>query len=382
MEKISTNYEGIANYNETELNDLESMGAASTDFEKFKTERQDNSENKRFEYKELSKDEIEGVLQKTHFNSKIGREYVAEEAAPKYEIGKIDGAELYLSDIMQCGERPHLVIYVKTEDEEKFEPRLFYRSNSSMLWRFLPKLNNSHYCKSDYGENAINAPFELQSAIERVLLEHPMVEGVPLGALNKLVKDYKVTTSESGDISGFVHKRAGFENDSLTPGHIDKSQERHDVALYAEIADPAECRIAENLSPVFDNCIDSWRTKSDIYGDVIARSFLSQDGSLKYLIFQNDEGRAWVGGVECQNVKISSLGVKEEFVEPGSLVTPLYEYHIPGMAYQDGRKGGGYWGDAKDRRGLVGEYVGMDKYINQIPMIKEFYKKYGESDLN
>ncbi|MBR0460413.1 hypothetical protein IJI91_00235 [Candidatus Saccharibacteria bacterium] len=314
-------------------------------------------------------------MQNTHFNSKIGRKYVTEEAAPKYEIGEIDGAEFRLSDIIQSGNRPHLLVYVKTEGEEKFEPRLFYRSKSSMLWRFLPDFNNDHYCKSDYGENAINAPFELQSAIEGVLLDHPMVEGTSSETLNKLVKDYTVTTSEEGDISSFVHKRVGFENDSLTPRRIDKSQERHDGVLYVEIADPTECQVAEDLSPIFDNYVDSWRVKNDVYGEVTARSFLSQDGSLKYLIFQDSEGRAWVGGVECQNVKVSSLGVKEEFIEPGSLVTPLYEYHIPDMAYQDGRKGGGFWGNPDDCKG---SYVGMDKYTNQIPMIREFYKKYGE----
>lgn len=141
------------------------------------------------------------------------------------------------------------------------------------------------------------------------------------------------------------------------------------------LADPEECSVSDRLSPGFDHILQTWETSSSLYGDTIARCFQSKDGSLEYLIFQNHDGGSWVGGIECASAKVTSTGLRAEFIEPGSLTTPLYEYHIPGRAYQDGRKSGGFWGDPNM---IKGPYIRMDDYTSRIPMLRELNQRYGK----
>lgn len=289
----------------------------------------------------------------------------------------IDGRKIQLAEMAKDRSCPHLIVFVESDQDNKeakgFKPRLFYKSNSSMMWRYTPYVTpEGHIFKSDCGEDAVNAPFELQQILNDIDQNQPEKEFCTLREMSEKANDPDISLDNYGTISGIISKRLVDGRPSLTPecqfNGYDMGSRRY------EIADPQECVVPNEKMPNFNQIVRSWDTTNDLYGDTKARCFRSNDGTLEYLFFQNHEGRAWVGAVECVDSKISKLGVKKEYINPGCLTTPLYEYHVPRGAFQDVRKGGGYWGNPNDRKGY---YVGMDEYLNRIPMIQEFHRYYG-----
>lgn len=332
-------------------------------------------------YEQMSELAIEQVLNQTTFNNEDSRDYATKNAPPKYALGEIDGAKVFLSDIIENindQSHPFIAAYIQPENEKYISPRLFYRSNSSMLWRFLPKMKNRHFGKSTYGEDAMNAPFLLQATIEDLRQRHPSSRSAKESEMVMSFDDPAIPLygeygdlQDYGDMREIITPREIGDKRSLTPedyyhGTIEVMS--RNCRLYSP-ADPETCVVSDNLSPDFSKVTAAWRTQNDIYGSVMAECFDSKDSSLKYLFFQNNEGRAWVGAVELNRSKLSSAGVKQEFIRPGSLTTPLYEYHTNNVRQDFRRDGTGYWGNPNDRKG---HYVGMDEYLNRIPMIQEY----------
>ena len=291
------------------------------------------------------------------------------------EVVNMDGRKIQLAEMAKDGSRSHLIVFVESQDNgesREFKPRLFYRSNSSMMWRYTPYVSPWHIFKSDCGEDAVNAPFELQRILNDIDQNQPEKEHWTLEEMSEEAYDPEIPLENDGIISGIVSKRLVDGRPSLTPeGQFNGW---YDGGRRYEIADPEECVVSNEKMPNFNQIVRSWDTTNDLYGDTKARCFRSNDGTLEYLFFQNYEGRAWVGAVECADSKISKLGVKKEYINPGCLTTPLYEYHVLGRLFQDARKGGGYWGNPNDEKW---PYAGMDDFLNKIPMIQEFHRYYG-----
>ena len=317
-------------------------------------------------YEKLSKQEIKDVFNQTEFKSLEAMDYISEHAPPKYKVNNIGGAEIYLSEIIPEEERPHVVAYVKAEGKDTIVPNPFYRSCSSMLWRLLPQLRRGGgYGKSNFREDAINAPFELQAAIEKICADEqndPNFSSRYNDALtNDLCDeiDQYLTPDERGEgnLTGIIEEQLINNQESLTPEFN---------YGFMKLPDPQKCVVPDNLSPNFGKVESEWQAQNDVYGEAIARRFKSRDGSLEYLIFQTKEGgRAWVGAIECADSKVSSKGLREHFITPGAITTPLYEYGSQAKGINT------YWGNPNDIRG---NYVGMDRYQNNIPLIQEFHQ--------
>lgn len=323
---------------------------------------------KKTPYESISKKEAQGILKQAKFKDIEALDYISENFAPKYKVDKIGGADIYLSEIIPSRSRPHVVIYTKAEGKDTIEPKPFYRSRSSMLWRLLPQLReNGGYGKSYYEEDAINAPLELQNAIEQIYADEQKdpsyMKKYNDKEYNKQICDkidsYLTPNSRGeGDISNEVSMRSVGSAGSMTPG-FDHVWER--------LPDPDECIVPDNLMPNFDKIEKEWQIKNDVYGKVTARCFKSHDGSLEYLICQTRKGGAWVSAVECVDSKVSSIGLRDEFVKPGALTTPFYEYRTQAKGYRR------YWGNLNDTNG---PYVSMDQYHSRIPLIQEFHRHF------
>lgn len=344
----------------------------------------------------LSRSEVEGIINQTVFADDEARKLVSEKMPPRYALGMVGGAEIYASHVAQnTWSRYCAVLYVKSENDDRIHARFFYRSDSSMLWRFAPSIGDHGYIfKSDFGEDAVNAPFFLQKTFEEIrdkqaqevssgevlpsLSSERNVGGLISEDFDKigvaLAEPKLFFKGEHGDISDYVSKSE--MGQALTAEQVLIYPVLGDRTPRLELADPWDLVVSESKAPDFSNQLYEWRSKSKIYGNVIAHCYESRDNSIRYLFFEDEKGGVWVGAVEPitnrgKEVSVSSLGLNDTFIIPGSLTTPLYDYHVPDEIYQDARRGGGFWGDQKDRI-PNSWYVGMRNYVSQIPMVREY----------
>ncbi len=96
-----------------------------------------------------------------------------------------------------------------------------------------------------------------------------------------------------------------------------------------------------------------------IRGEISAQSFTSADGSLEYLFYTDDGGRAWIGQVDNLDSPINEFGVRSEPIDPGSLTTPAIEYDTqvpPGFAGPSVGNG----------------YVDISQYTHSLPPVRDY----------
>ena len=285
---------------------------------------------------------------------------------PKYKLGEVDNTNYYSSEILDdlFGGRPYIALFV--EGKEGIKPRMFYRSDSSLSWRYLPEIHsNGWHDKSSFGEDAINAPFKIQKQLEEINSNHSeSINYCDIISVESTISDIKT------DIDDEVSERF-----SLAPDHIEVTMNPWGGVTYI-LPDPEDIRLPREMWPDFENEIDEYDIHSEVYkkmdsiGTITARRFKSQDGNYEFLFYSNSEGKTWIAGIECIDSDITSYGIRSQFIRPGALTTPLLEYHCE-ESCQDGKKGGGYWGKKQ-----YGYYTDMSDYLDKIPVIKEFREKY------
>ena len=315
-------------------------------------------------YEKLSEEDAKAIIDRTTFKDEDDKEYVEKWATPKYAAELKDGTKMYFSDFSEQFERPFIVNYVEDKENDTLRARLYYVSNSAGLWRFCPRISRNmwggYWIDKGPWEDAMNAPFEVQKVLDQ-LYEHSndaSSENSSEGAMNGTKKQVPLELAKCLDFNEDLSEMV-FWRENLTNGG------------YGMLVAPESCKIKNDaLLPDYSHEVDSWEKESALIGEKITNHcFESKDGSLEYLMSQTKDGRVWVAAVECQDCETNSLGLKSQYVVPGSLSVPLYEYSSQACGY----------GNRNDIKGSTGEYVAMDDYINQIPMIEEFYKTFKKS---
>ena len=315
-------------------------------------------------YEKLSEEDAGAIINQTVFKDEDDKEYVEKWAAPKYSAELKDGSKMYFSDFSEQFERPFIVNYVKDGENDTLRARLYYASNSAGLWRFCPRISRNmwggYWIDKGPWEDAMNAPFEVQKVLDQ-LYEQSNDEQSGKDSEEAAVKAKKQIPLELAKRLDFNEDLSEmlFWRENLTDGG------------YGNLVSPENCRIKNDaLAPNYSHEVNSWQKESAIIGERITNHcFESNDERLQYLLSQTQDDRTWVAAVECQDSKINSLGLRSEYVIPGSLSVPLYEYRSQACGYGNGR----------DIKGETGEYVAMDDYINQIPIIEEFRQTFENS---
>lgn len=276
---------------------------------------------------------------------------VAEGLSPRYRVQIGDSIVWFSSTPYNLnGNRIAVVAYVQSGD--KAVARSYYRSNSAGVWRYLPQYEaiggNIHWFSKGHGEDSLSLPFELQRALAEISQsDSPVLEvSDPDFILAGTARNIAENTTYEAEVSVVPIKLPGnfYTGDPLKK------------------IDPESLKFEnEQASPDFQNLVSSWKQYSDLYGEVTVEIFASRDKQFHYMFCQDGRGRVWVAAVESSG-PIVSTGLKEHWVDAGSLTTPAYEYYS-----QDDNYG--------NNKLTSGRYVDMyAKYLSRTPVVQEYLR--------
>ena len=281
-------------------------------------------------------------------------------------IMDVDNARIAFSHPYKVGKHNAIVAYVDVGEGTKVCS--YYQSNSSMNWRYLPDYVGSKkdgraglgWYGKGYSEESLNLPHEVQSALQALVNQGIYVlnphdaELVFAGSARRYTtKAEYQTVLNSGQSKGSYYQEV-----SKTPL---KSFNR----LSWNKDDPASLEIPGLNAPDFDKKdtpdMPGW---SELYGDVTMEHYHSKNQSLTYTLIKDSEGKACISGIEASKSRITSTGLRSEWIEAGDFATPLYEYQSQSSGY----------GDNINQKG---PYTSMWKnYLCKMPIIQDYLKKH------
>lgn len=275
---------------------------------------------------------------------------------PKYKI-KIGEANIFLSsspyEISDSGRA--VTAYV--EKNGRLTVRTFYMSKSQGCWRYLPgHIYSSEYEKiswysKGFDEGSVGLPIVMQKALAAIseqteTIKVPNSDLIFAGTSHRIMGEtYHAEVNQFGDrLSGTFYPSMEqlTRNEKLPPERI----------RFTDV----------QQAPDFSKIITSWEQETNLYGRVNFEVFESRNHDLRFVFCRDSRGRAWVSHIE-NNSRIMSVGVRENWVDGGELVTPAFEYV---------EQAGGF-GNRNLRAGKRNHYIDMfTNYLSKIPVIQEY----------
>ncbi len=135
-----------------------------------------------------------------------------------------------------------------------------------------------------------------------------------------------------------------------------------------EIFAPEKVDVSAEKMPNFDNLVSEWSSSLSYHGEINIKVFNSKDKSLRYMFSQREDGKVWVSGIEIVSSRITSLGVRKDWIKSDSLTMSPYEY------LRKDYKGYYNTEDTIEHGGDI--YTDFyTNYLSKIPIIKEFNDK-------
>lgn len=265
-----------------------------------------------------------------------------------------EGTEIGLSNSYRCDGHDAVVGYVKTD--EGYKVRSYYRSNSQGSWRYLPEYvpnpGSNHpleWFGKGYNEAMLTLPCEMQVALNQVMQdEKANIKTVPEFILAGTAKLYNSKYD-------FIMAKAAKE----LRGDVYEEADSSPVVDFGALDDPNRVVVGERESPNFKKELIEWDSMTGMYGHLKNRVYKSYNGKLKYTFSEDDQGRAFISNIET-NGKITSAGIRKEWVLGGGVEMPLYEYKSQDNGY----------GDDND---MKGGYVCMWKgYLSKMKIIQDY----------
>lgn len=308
---------------------------------------------------ELSEQEIDQLYKNIEihgdpFNGKeLTRELLKEKGLlPKYRIETEKGNSMWFSSSGYNLRKGRIAIVAYVEKEGKLIARSYYRSNSQGLWRYLPSAlvidGKINWYSKGHSEESINLPAYIQKALAKITEEEKSI-------LN--IKNPELV---------FAGTARGFAN-SVVGGTYIREIESMPVSLGEfsitkdEKTPPEKIILKNDQMPDWNpsEVLYKWKQNSDIYGEIEMEAVPSMDRKLTYVFCKDKLNRVWIGSIENDS-EIQSTGLRREWVQPGDLATPAFEYAEQAGAY----------GNLKVKSG---QYVDMfEKYLSKIPIIRDY----------
>jgi hypothetical protein len=295
---------------------------------------------------------------------------------PEYRV-KAEDRRILLSKPYQVSQgRTAFMAYVQDEGGN-YVPRTFYLSNSQGVWRYLPSyLSNgrdgvSWYDKG-FSEQSINAPAVLQQAFNTILTENGgpidvQSAGNPNFFFAGTAREINKLRAERAEMArgDITYRREVSATPLRLEGTFSAPQEMLEIDPRAKV-DPEAIQFADPATaPDFGKSVGSWTQRTNLYGDITVEVLESADGNYRYMFCRDRDDRVWVGGVEDSS-RITSLGVRQDWIQAGDLMTPAYEYDSQDDGYGGARSPGS------------SHYVDMfENYISKIPVIKDYMQARG-----
>lgn len=284
---------------------------------------------------------------------------------PKHAL-EVDNARYTFSDIFLDDSGRKWAYAVVEVDGRKYL-RTVYLSQSQNSWRLLPAVRpDGGYDKLDYimDEDAINMPNQVQKFLGDLSSEK-VVDLSHVDGINEEI------------VKGVHRKKGRMQNppdehyppsritvhDLVSPYSGDKLQ----VARGHPKTPPAHVDIpTEAAKPDFSRIVETKETYSRVSGTIKEHTYLSQDGTVRYIIAQSSDNKVWVKAVESTDPRINEFGLRSNQMDVGDLTTPLWEYgeQIP-------------WQFTGPQNSADAFYSSAWNYVSDIPIIDEWYKATG-----
>ena len=277
----------------------------------------------------------------------------------------IDGKTIAFSQPYDMNGRLACTAYITSTEGTKIVS--YYRSRSSGSWRYLPDYvpgdDRTWYGKG-LSEESLTLPFEMQKKLADISKKPPLKlkDGDALFAFFGTAKKYGSAEEyknkkDSGTLRG-VHYKESSPDFSFPTSASESFSEPEKVGLRL---------LNSPLGPNFKKEEDSFKTRTETYGDVTTKRFLSNDGTLSYIICEtihNGERQAWISNIEPLG-GVTAVGTPKKWISDEKLTTPLYEYAIRPQAKS--------LGDTSD---VNGEYESMWKnYLSKTPIIQKYLQE-------
>lgn len=283
------------------------------------------------------------------------------ELEPRFQFS-LEDVNFNTSRAFKIGSRDAVICYVNTPDG-RVTARSYYRSNSQGVWRYLPdyKLNedgNVGWYGKGAGEQQLTLPMEIQGTLNEIAKQSYSEQQIEMHSATEMKECFFGTAKEIQRIGTYTTDRmSGNLGDAL-----DREVNNHPtITIPGSLRNlPPEAMYTDVLiAPNFDHMTGEFDMQSEIYGDAKIRTFDSNDGRLSWSIIEDSQGRACVGSIQMKS-KISSTGLRQNWVNGGDFTMPLYEYNK--QSYN--------LGDSEDQKG---NYTCMWKNcLSRMPIIKAY----------
>ncbi len=106
---------------------------------------------------------------------------------------------------------------------------------------------------------------------------------------------------------------------------------------------------------------DSYAQVNGGQGELVGRVFESHDGTMRYLFFEDADGRAALSTVESRLPEINAMGLRSRYVDTRGMDAPLIEYFLQIPATFGGKKDAGY--------------ASNWNYVRELPIIRYYYEE-------
>jgi hypothetical protein len=309
---------------------------------------------------------------------------------PRYRL-TVDGTTMALSEPFNLHDgRRGIVAFI--EDGGQTHAQIFYRSNSQAVWRTSDASRNGHYGKG-LGETDTALPLELNATLHRMARENttPLRDPEQRRIQDPTGDDYgdvadrafrgltRAMTPEAIGARRIELHQEGMAVHYYTPEYAAAHQRQSVGASNGEVhtqsghplPDPAGMQLPPLAQrPDFSRPPEqSFTFQSDAYaqitgnGQLTGHIYNSRDGSLRYLVIEDSQGRVSIGGAEAVNSPLTRWGNREAFIDLHGMDAPLFEYHQQMSRAHGGERGTTYqlnW-----------------QYVRETPLVQEFYRQQG-----
>ncbi len=295
-------------------------------------------------------------------------------AIPQHSL-VVDDAIFHLAGPLTFyGGRQIALAFVEVDDE--VNARVLYRSNSQFSWRMCDATDGGHIGKG-FHEFDKQVPIPVTVALLKMYDEPQTLQNLDNGASRSqsdlakfLLQGITVDRRSKQCISqtdGHYYSRdyaAFIPSQPMTFSQVGKWLATASSGL---VADPAEVKLpAREHLPNLEQELVSFRFTSVAYaevnegrGELTGRVFDSFDGKLRYLFFEDEQGRAALSTVEHLLPPVNSLGLRCRYVDTHGMDAPLFEYFLQIPTAFGGKKEPGYGSNWN--------------YVRELPIIQHYY---------
>ena len=283
---------------------------------------------------------------------------------PAFSV-KFEGKEFYFSTPFKLASGKLAILGYMLGKHDVMKVRSYYRAQPQGLWRYVPdyvrdvnKVSGIACFGQGYNEVSLSLPAGLQMVLaeiesrvgcKQITVTNPNFFLVGTAKAYNSLQDYRemlISNYKTGDYYTEVASEPFNHEFQATDGY--------------HVA-PQTLAISYEKMPDFTHKSAEFTTHVSLVGEVKAEAFRSHDGQLEWLFFRDNLGRAWIGQVEPL-AKLTTLGLRQEWLLMGDFTTPLYDFS---------RYSGGY-GDASDVKGP--RQCMWRNYLSKIPLIQEYIR--------